>query len=318
MNKKTILIILNTLFASASLALALTFNPFLRAASLDVFATLNGLSAILSLTASFTIFAVLGSLISYFSPSFDRLGISFALSALAFFLGLGGIGNLLVRIFLATLLTASLLIFAAKIRDESRQCISFKVHRIFQPPIKTLTTLIFILFCLGFFFPYRSRVEVEGFKAPEVLIDRVVEMVGRTMIDAVVSQIAQTSKLPNKEAVFSEIPEELGEAGLIDTLEKEFGIRIDRVPKSSTDLLGMIKPSLTQKIRLQIEETLSPLTPLAPAIISFLLFLTLLPLATVAAILITPLLSLAFFLLEALELTTQKTETVQTTRPVLR
>lgn len=318
MNQKTTLIILDALLAVTGLLLALSFNPFLRAASLDVFATLNGLSAVLALATSFTAWAVCASLISYFSPSFNRLSLSFTLSASMFFLGLNGIGNLLVRLFLSVLLISSLFIFAAKIRHESGQYINFRVRKIFPPPLRTLTTLAFVLFCLSFFFPYRSRLEAEGFRAPELLVDRVVEVVGQKMIDIVVGQIAATSKLPSTEAVFVEIPEELGEAGLVQTLEEEFGVKIDRVPKNSSDLLLMIKPSLEKKIRFEIEKTLTPLTPILPALISLLLFLVLLPFATVGALVVLPLLSLTFFLLEALELTTTETKTVQTTHPVLK
>lgn len=318
MDKKTKLISLDVVLAAAALLLSLSFNPFFKAASLDVFATKLGAFNIFILGSVFIIWAIIVSLISYFSPSFDRLLISFSVSSLVFAAALTGIGNILVRFLLSVLLIPFLFIFAAKVKSEAGDYINFNISKIFKPSLKLLTVLTFILFSIGFFFPYRASVEQQGFRAPELLIDRVVEIVGRTMIEAAVGQIAKSSKLPNKEAVFVEIPEEIGEAGLMKTFEEEFGIKINRVPQSSADLLGMLKPSLEQKIRTQIEETLSPLTSIIPAIISFLLFLTLLPLATIAAFIITPLLSLAFFLLEALELTIEEEKSVTTTRPVLK
>lgn len=317
MNKKTKLILLDISLAVATFFLALSFNSFFRAASLDVFATKIGFLNIFTLGLVFMAWAAAASLSVHFSPSTDRLLLSLSLPSLLLVLGLTGIGNIFVRFLLASLMLFSLLVFAAKVKSDAKDYINFKVGKIFKPALKLLNTLTFLLFCVGFFFPYRASIEQQGFRAPELLIDRVVTLAGRTTIDMVIGQIAQSSKLPDKEAVFVEIPEELGEAGLIDTLEKEFGIKIDRVPKSSADLLSIIKPSLEQKIRAQIEETLTPLTPFIPAIISFLLFLTLLPLATVAAIFITPLLSLAFFVLETLEITTTETKTVQSSRPIL-
>lgn len=318
MDKKATLVFLDIFLILSSVLLSLSFNPVISAASLDFLATSAGLSSGIFLAAAFIFLAVSASLVSYFSPSTDRLLVSFIGAALPLPLMLTGIGNFFVRLLLSTLLFLSLLIFAAKVRLEAGEYIRFSVKKVFRPPLGNLAMMFFALFCLGFFFPYRSRIEAEGFKAPEVLIDRVVEIAGQKMIDVVVGQIAATSKLPGTEAVFVEIPEELGEAGLIQTLEQEFGVKIDRVPKNSSDLLLMIKPSLEKKISFEIEKTLAPLTPILPALISLLLFFVLLPFATVGAFVVLPLLSLAFFLLKALELTTTKTTTVESIRPILQ
>jgi hypothetical protein len=311
------LLFLNFIFLVLTVFFALTFNPFLRSGSLDFFTSSQGVPSLLVFLVGFVVWSVAISLVAYLSPSFKNLAVSFLPSALFFGAGLFGTGGLLVKILLSAVLLLSTLVFALKVRREGADRIKFSVLRIFSPALRSLATLVIVLFSLAFFFPYREQIQTEGFRAPEVLIDRVVDVVGRTLVETTVNQIAASSKLPNKEAVFTEIPEEIGDAGLTATLEEEFGVRIDRVPQSSADLLGMIKPSLEAQIKSEIESYLAPIAPWLPAIISLLIFLSLLPLAAAASYLIVPLLALAFFLLKAIGFTRIETKTTQTTRPIL-
>ena len=313
---KLILFDLGLLITSAVFSLGL--GQAFANADLDLVGSLTGINTFLLIGAAFVFLGVMASVVSFFSLDFNRLAISFLVSGLAFFVCLSGIGNITVRFGLAGIFIATLFIFAAFVRSDNEKILKFSVHKVFFPSLRTLGILMTVLFCAGFFFAYRSRVEQEGFKAPVALIDKVVDLTGRSVLEVLTREIANTSKLPNQEAVFTEIPEELGEAGLIETLEQEFGIKIDRVPQSSADLMAMVKPALRDKISKQIEDFLAPYTPFIPTLISLSIFLSLLPLATIGAFLVIPGLSLTFKVLEALKLVEEKTETVSVTRLVLQ
>lgn len=317
MNRNIKLILFDIGLLTTSVAFSLTLGQAFAKASLDLVGTLAGINTFLFIGVAFVFLGITASVVSFFSPNFNRLAISFLVSGLVFFVFLTGIGNIVVRLGLTTIFVAALFIFAAFVRADNEKILKFSVHKVFFPSLRTLGVLLSLLFCTGFFFSYRSRVEQEGFKAPAALIDKVVEITGRSILEVFTREIVSTSKLPNQEAVFTEIPEELGEAGLIETLEKEFGIKIDRVPQSSADLMTMVKPALRDKINQQIEEFLTPYTPFIPTLISLSIFLSLLPLATIGAFLVIPGLALTFKVLEALKLIEEKTETVEVKRLVL-
>ncbi len=318
MNKNIKLVLFDIGLVAASAALSLALGQSFANAGPDLLGTLVGLNTFLMMGLAFILLGITASVVSFFSPDFNRLAISFLISGLAFFAALSGLGNIFVRLGLSTLFVLAFFVFAAFVRSDNEKILKFSVHKVFFPSLRTLGILVTLLFCTGFFFSYRSRVEVEGFKAPVALIDKAVELTGRSMIETFTRQIAKTSKLPDQEAVFVEIPEELDEAGLTKTLEEEFGIKIDRVPQSSADLLSMIKPALRDRIAKQIEDMFNPYLPFIPAIMSVLFFLSLLPFATIGAFLIIPFLSLTFKVLEALKLVEEKTETVPLTRLVLQ
>lgn len=301
----------------ASVAFSLTLGRGFAGAGLELVGSLAGINTLLLIGAVFVLLGITGSVVAFFSPDFNRLAISFLVSGLAFFAFLTGIGNLFVRLGLSAFFILALFVFAAFVRSDNEKILKFSVHKVFFPSLRTLGILITILFCSGFFFSYRSRIEAEGFEAPVELIDKVIELTGSAALEFITREIASTSKLPDQEAVFTEIPEELGEAGLIETLEQEFGIKIDRVPQSSADLMTMIKPALRDKISQQIEDMLNPYLPFIPAIMSVLFFLSLFPFATIGAFLVIPFLSLTFKVLEALKLIEEKTKTVEVKRLVL-
>lgn len=310
MNKNIKLILFDLSLAVASAILSLGMGQAFANASLDLVGSLAGINTFFLVGAAFVFLGITASVVSFFSPDFDRLGLSFLAAGLVFSLALTGLGNLLVRFGLAGIFIAALFIFAAFVRSDNEKILKFSVHKVFFPSLRTLGILMTILFCAGFFFSYRNRIELEGFKAPVALIDRVVELTGRSLIETFTNQIADTSKLPDQEAVFVEIPEELDEAGLTQTLEEEFGITIDRVPQDSADLLSMVQPALRDRIAKQIEDMLNPYLPFIPAIMSVLFFLSLFPFATIGAFLAIPFLSLAFKVLEALKLVEEKEETI--------
>jgi len=317
MSKNIKLILFDLGLVVASVAFSLTLGQAFADAGLDLVGSLAGINTFLLIGAAFVLLGITGSVVSFFSPDFNRLALSFLVSGLAFFACLSGIGNIGVRFGLTGIFIATLFIFAAFVRSDNEKILKFSTHKVFFPSLRTLGILMTILFCVGFFFSYRSRIEQEGFKAPAALIDKVVDLTGRSALEMITSQIANTSKLPNQKAVFEEIPEELMEAGLMETLEQEFGIKIDRVPQSSADLMTMVKPALRDKISQQIEDLLAPYTPFIPTLISLSIFLSLLPLATIGAFFVIPALSLTFKVLEALKLIEEKTETVEVTRLTL-
>jgi len=314
-NLKLIVFDIGLLLTSA--AFSLTLGQVFAQADLDLVGSLAGVNAFLFIGVAFVFLGIAASVVSFFSPNFNRLALSFLVAGLVFFVVLTGIGNLVVRLGLAAIFVATLFIFAAFVRSDNEKILKFSVHKVFFPSLRTLGILLTLLFGTGFFFAYRSRVEQEGFKAPAALIDKVVEITGRSVLEVLTREIAETSKLQNQQAVLTEIPEELGEAGLIETLEEEFGIKIDRVPQNSADLMAMVKPALRDKISKQIEDFLAPYTPFIPTLISLSIFLSLLPLATIGAFLVIPILALTFKILEALKLVAEKEETITVTRLVL-
>ncbi len=318
MNKNLKLIIFDLGLLVASAVFSLTLGQAFTNADLDLVGSLAGINTFLLIGAAFVLVGITASVVSFFSPDFNRLALSFLASGLAFFAFLSGLGNIFVRLGLGTFFVLAFFAFAAFVRSDNEKVLKFSVHKVFFPSLRTLGILMTLLFCAGFFFSYRSRVEQEGFKAPAALIDKVVDLTGRGMLEAFTREIASTSKLPNQQAVFTEIPEEIGDAGLTKTLEEEFGIKIDRVPQSSADLMTMIKPALRDKISKQIEDFLAPYTPFIPTLISLSIFLSLLPLATVGAFLVIPGLSLTFKVLEALKLIAEKEETIVVKRFVLQ
>jgi len=318
MNKNLKLLLFDLGLWVASIALSSTLGQGFKNANPDFLGTLAGVTTLLLIGMSSVFLGVTGSVVSFFSPNFNRLALSFLVSGLAFFVFLSGLGNVFVRLGLAMLFVLALFVFAAFVRTENENILRFSVRKIFLPSLQKLGVSVILIFCTGFFFSYRSLVEQEGFKAPATLIDKVVELTGQSIIDTLTREIASTSKLPNQQAVFVEIPEELGEAGLTKTLKEEFGIEIDRVPQSSKDLMNMIRPALRQKISWQLEEAFAPHAELIPPLVSLLLFLTLLPGATVGALLALPPLALVFKVLQALELIKEKAETITIHRYTLQ
>ncbi len=317
MNKNLKLIIFDLGLWLTSAAFSLTLGQAFAHADLDLVGSLAGINTFILIGAAFVFLGIVASTVSFFSTDFNRLALSFLVSGLVFFVALTGIGNIVVRLGLAAIFVVALFIFAAFVRSDNEKILKFSVHKVFFPSLRTLGILLTILFCAGFFFAYRSRIELEGFKAPVALIDKVVEITGRSIIETVTRQIANTSKLPDQQAVFVEIPEEISDAGLTKTLEEEFGIKIDRVPQSSADLMTMIRPVLRDKIAKQIEDFLAPYTPFIPTLISLSIFLSLIPLATIGAFLVIPGLAITFKVLEALKLIEEKEETIVVKRLVL-
>lgn len=318
MSKSLKLILFDVGLLVASAALSLGFGQAFTDAGLDLVGSLTGINTFLLIGAAFVFLGITASVVSFFSPDFNRLALSFLASGLAFFACLSGLGNIFVRLGLSALFVLAFFAFAAFVRSDNEKILKFSVHKVFFPSLRTLGILMTVLFCVGFFFSYRSRIEQEGFKAPVALIDKVVDLAGRSALEMITSQIVNTSKLPDQGAVFEEIPEELMEAGLVETLEKEFGIKIDRVPQSSADLMAMIKPALRDKISKQIEDFLVPYTPFIPTLISLSIFLSLLPLATIGAFIVIPCVALTFKVLEALKLIEEKTEMIEVKRLVLQ
>jgi len=317
MSKNLKLILFDTGLLVTSIAFSLTLGQVFAKAGLDLVGSLAGINDFLLIGASFVFLGLAASVVSFFSPNFNRLAVSFLIAGLVFLMVLTGIGNLIVRLGLTVIFIAALFTLAAFVRSDNEKILKFSVHKVFFPSLRTLGILLTLLFCTGFFFTYRSRVEQEGFKAPAALIDKVVEVTGRSILEMATREIAETSKLQNQQAVLTEIPEEISDAGLTKTLEEEFGIKIDRVPQNSADLMAMVKPALRDKISKQIEDFLAPYTPFIPTLISLSIFLSLLPLATIGAFLVIPILALTFKILEALKLVAEKEETITVTRLVL-
>lgn len=264
---------LNTLLTSYDFLFSLSLNTLGELIIISSLVTLSGLL--------FVIFATLASDWKIVLPvgiASAAIPLLFTQPALALVFAVG-IGASIVLVYLS-------------LEGSLKTYLNFQASTILGPSIRHLSTLLILSFCLVFFLTTNQTIARKGFQIPDSLIDNAMSMVPTITPEGQNSPALPTID-PEQLELLKKNPEALRQSGLdpsiLDTLSQ---------PKTSQASQNLATDLIKQTVNDQIENFIKPYINFIPAILAVLLFLTLQFLTSMVSLLIYPLLSLTFLILE--------------------
>lgn len=202
---------------------------------------------------------------------------------------------------LTTAVILSYLISFALLSPKLARYLTFKPTELLTPSVKQLVTLILLSVTLVYYQGTKDRIETEGFKLPDSLIE--------TALNLSAPQVSSTPAIPQLSdeqlQLLRQNPALLQQYGIdpkiLDQLDKPTLSGYDADYDSSGDLIQAAVQS-------QIDQLVRPYRAYLPLILAGLFFITLNSLASLLSILISPFLWITFLVLEKTGFTKYQTE----------
>lgn len=187
-------------------------------------------------------------------------------------------------VFMAGLLVSSVIVYIG-LENIMRSYLTFNPNSLFGPPIRQFSTLLILIFCIGYFLSVSKVISEKGFQIPDSLIDTALKLTNQES-----DQTSQQSSISQDQIdLLRKNPALLKQSGLdpsiLDTLNS---------PKSQNAQNNVVK----QTIKDQLQTFLKPYLSFLPAVLAVLLFLTLQSLTSIINLFIYPLLWVIFYILE--------------------
>lgn len=172
--------------------------------------------------------------------------------------------------------------------------LTFKPADIFGPPIKNLSRLLILSFCVIYFFSITTIIVQNGFQIPDSLIDTALKVSPMSLPEESSLIPAQLPSISQEEIeLLKQNPSLLQERGLdpgiLDTLNQP-----QPAKTSQNSTYNLIK----QTVKDQVQNIIKPYLDFIPAVLTLLLFFILQSIISIINLFITPLLWLTFLILE--------------------
>ncbi|MDO8573811.1 MAG: hypothetical protein Q7R77_03605, partial [Candidatus Daviesbacteria bacterium] len=246
---------------------------FIFSLSSDTLIQLITISAFVSLSSLlFTVFATIASSWKLVLPVV-LIGAIISLVFLPMPLGL---------IFVAAIFVSLLLTYVS-LDNALKSYLTFQPSTLLGPSIKHLSGFLILSFCLVFFLTTSRIIAQNGFQIPDTLIDTALKM---TPLPTEQAQLPTIN--PDQLELLKQNPNLLKQSGLDPKI-------LDTLNQAPADL---IKDTIKQTVKDQIQGFIKPYQSFIPAILAVLLFLTLQSLTSILNLLVPPLLWLIFLILE--------------------
>ncbi len=277
------------LFIAILIILIYWFNPifksydFVFSLSLNTLLDLVIISALISLTCFlFVLFATFASNWKFILPAAAVAG----LSTLLFL-------NPSLGLILAAAVFIALILSYIGLDSALSSYLTFKPEALLGPPIRHLSGLLILAFCLVYFFSASKIIAEKGFQIPDSLIDTVLQFSKSSLPDIQTEQAGLPQISPDQLTLLQKNPELLRQTGLDPKiLESLTTSQKNQPPANLTNNL------IKQTVKDQIQNFIKPYITFVPAGLAILLFLTLQSLVSILNLLIYPLLWIIFFILE--------------------
>lgn len=259
---------------------------FVFSLSLNTFTSLLILSALICLSSFlFILFASLSQDLKITLPA----TLLFALIPLIF-LGISLALVLVVAIFV------SLLLASLNLDSTLKSYLTFQPGSLLGPAVRHLSGFLILSFCVVYFLSSSKMVAQNGFQIPDSLIDTALKFsmpaTPNNQLEQVQTSLPQIT--PEQLDLLKKNPDLLRQSGLdpkiLDSLSKP-----SQGTKTPNDLTNNL---IKQTVKDQIQGFLKPYLNFVPAILAVLLFLTLQSFTSIINLLIYPLLSATFYILE--------------------
>lgn len=180
-----------------------------------------------------------------------------------------------------------LMISFISLENMMKSYLTFQPNSILGPPIRQLSALLILVFCIGYFLSMSKVVSEKGFSIPDSLIETALKFSGQESADSVGPALPSISQ--QQIDLLKKNPDLLKQSGLdpkiLDTLNSP------KTPNNQNDLIK-------QTVKDQVQGFLKPYLGFVPVLLAVLLFLTLQSLTSILNLLIYPLLWVIFYILE--------------------
>lgn len=156
--------------------------------------------------------------------------------------------------------------------------------------MKQLSTLLILVFCVGYFLSVSKIIAEKGFQIPDSLIDTTIKFTQPQGTSENISS-PQLSLSPDQLYLLRKNPDLIRQSGLDPKILDSLNQPIKPVDNTTNNLLK-------QTIKNQLQGFLKPYLNFIPVGLAVLLFLTLQSLTSILNLLISPLLWITFYILE--------------------
>lgn len=187
----------------------------------------------------------------------------------------------------------SLLLTNLNLDVALKSYLTFQPTSLLGPPIRHLSGLLILSFCLIFFLSTNKTIAQNGFQLPDSLIDTALKFAPISEPASQTEQVGLPQLTEEQIDILKQNPDLLKQAGLdpkiLDTLNQ---------PKSAQAPQNLTQDLIKRTVKDQIQNFIKPYQNFIPAGLAILLFLTLQSLTSILNLLIYPLLWLTFLFLE--------------------
>lgn len=213
----------------------------------------------------FTIFITLASDWKIVLPAIlfvSFLTFFFAAAPLSFTLGWGSFFVFIINFFLLSKKLSSYLTFSPR--------------TLFSPTIKTTAVLLLLVSSLAFYFSYQQKIEKEGFKIPQSLLQMSVQMAGQnqTQVSEQLNQpalnLTDFNISPEQVEMLKNNPQLLKQYGLDPSLLDELSKPKDSQSQTNTSNINLVEKMVEQ----QVDNFLKPYLSYIPIFMAATFFLT--------------------------------------------
>lgn len=285
-------LILAPFFAVIFALLVYQLLPFLKSydfvfsLSLNTFINLLVLSALISLSSFlFILFASLSQNLKITLLA----SLLFALVPLLFL-------DTSLALILAVAVFISLLLTSLNLASSLKSYLTFQPGALLGPAVRQLSSLLILSFCVVYFLSSSKLVAQNGFQIPDSLIDTALKFsmpaTPNNQLEQVQASLPQIT--PEQLDLLKKNPDLLRQSGL----DPKILDALDKSTKSTKVSEQLTTDLVKQTVKDQFQNIIKPYVSFIPAILTALLFLTLQSLTSILNLLIYPLLSATFYLLE--------------------
>ncbi|OGE64809.1 hypothetical protein A3I48_01145 [Candidatus Daviesbacteria bacterium RIFCSPLOWO2_02_FULL_36_7] len=259
---------------------------FVFSLSLNTFTSLLILSALICLSSFlFVLFVTLSQDLKITLPS----SLLFVLVPIVFL-------DTSLALVLAVAIFVSLLLASLNLDSTLKSYLTFQPGSLLGPAVRHLSGFLILSFCVVYFLSSSKIVAQNGFQIPDSLIDTALKFsmpaTPGNQLEQVQASLPQIT--PEQLDLLKKNPDLLRQSGL----DPKILDSLSNPQKSAQSPANLTNDLIKQTVKDQIQTILKPYLSFIPAILAILLFLTLQSLTSILNLLIYPLLSAAFFLLE--------------------
>lgn len=278
------------LFLILFVILILQLAPFLKSydfifsLSLDTFIKLITLSALILLSSFlFILLAALAQDLKITLPA----GLLFSLVPLIFL-------DPILGLILAAAIFISLLLISLNLEVTLKSYLTFQPSTLLGPAIRHLSGFLILSFCIIYFLSASKIIAQKGFEIPDSLLDTALKFSSPALPANQLEQINIPQLPPEQLELLKQNPDLVRQSGLDPSILENLS-NPQKVLQSTTDSTNNL---IKQTVKTQFQTLLKPYLSFIPAILAVLLFLTLQSLTSILNLLIYPLLSTTFYILE--------------------
>ncbi|MBI2086247.1 hypothetical protein HYT74_02815 [Candidatus Daviesbacteria bacterium] len=259
---------------------------FIFSLSLNTFIDLLVLVALISLSSFlFILFATLSQDLKFTLPA----SFLFALVPLIFL-------DSSIALILAVAVFVSLLLTSLNLDASLKSYLTFQPGSLLGPATRHLSGFLILSFCIVYFLSSSKIIAQNGFQIPDSLIDTALSFsmpaTPNNQLEQAQTNLPQIT--PEQLDLLKKNPDLLRQSGL----DPKILDSLSNPQKSTQSPVNLTNDLIKQTVKDQIQGFLKPYLSFIPAILAVLLFLALQSLSSILNLLVYPLLSATFYILE--------------------